>query len=160
MSQLSVQLRLAALEDVESITALSEQLWYPVTSSTLRERLQKATTHPEHVVYVAAVPEGSVVGWVHGFTLVTLVMGQQAQIAGLIVHQNYRGQGIGQLLLRQAEQWATQQGCSSMIIRSNLLRKEAHQFYEKVGYRPFKTQLAFCKDLVALDVEPLDVNVQ
>lgn len=147
MFPLKVQIRSATLKDVEQMAELSEQLCYPMTCSILGERLQQVTIKPEHVVYVAVVEE-LVVGWIHGCILTTLVMGQQAAIGGLIVRQGYRGQGIGWLLLQQAEQWAQQQGCSSMIIRSNVLRQEAHQFYEKAGYQSFKTQLAFRKELV------------
>ncbi len=146
MSPLNVQIRPATLEDVEPIAELSEQLWYPVTCSVLAERLQRVTVQPEHVVYVAVVEE-LVVGWIHSCILTTLVMGQQAAIGGLIVRQGYRGQGIGRLLLQKAEQWTHQQGCNSMIIHSNALRQEAHQFYEKAGYQPFKTQLTFRKEL-------------
>ncbi len=147
MSQLNVQIRPATLEDVEPIAELSEQLWYPVTGSILKERLQQVTMNPEHTVYVATVAE-LVVGWIHSCLVTTLVMGRQATIGGLIVRQGYRGQGIGQLLLQQVEQWAQQHGCSSMIVRSNALRQEAHQFYKKAGYQSFKTQLAFRKELV------------
>jgi hypothetical protein len=34
-----------------------------------------------------------------------------------------------------------------ILVRSNVVRQQAHQFYEKVGYIPFKTQLVLHRDL-------------
>lgn len=61
--------------------------------------------------------------------------------------EGYRQAGIGRLLMRSAEQWAREKGCEAITLRSNVLRQEAHIFYEKIGYRRIKTLLAFYKPL-------------
>ncbi|MUL37144.1 GNAT family N-acetyltransferase [Gloeocapsopsis dulcis] len=68
-------------------------------------------------------------------------------MGGLVVDENYHGSGIGRQLLLQIEQWASQQGCESVYLRSNIIRKQAHVFYEKMGYSYIKTSLAFHKHL-------------
>ncbi len=113
MSQVKVQIRPATFADAEAIAELSEQLWYPVSSAILAERLQVIMGKPDHIVYVATLQE-LVVGWIHSCLQTTLVMGQQATLGGLIVRQGYQGQNIGTLLLQQVEQWVHQQGCSSV----------------------------------------------
>jgi GNAT superfamily N-acetyltransferase len=65
----------------------------------------------------------------------------------LVVDEACRGQGIGHLLIRQAEQWAWEQGSSTMCVRSNAIRKGAHAFYERAGYENIKTSLTFRKTL-------------
>lgn len=45
-----------------------------------------------------------------------------------------------------------------MIIRSNMLRQEAHQFYEKVGYQAFETQLTFRKELANFNVREITLR--
>jgi GNAT superfamily N-acetyltransferase len=49
--------------------------------------------------------------------------------------------------LKQAEQWAGERGCCAVSVHSNVIRKDAHRFYERLGYRVVKTQLALRRDL-------------
>lgn len=70
-----------------------------------------------------------------------------AEIGGLVVDERHRDAGIGRLLLEQAEAWARAKGCGTIRLRSNIIRKEAHQFYLNVGYSNNKTQHAFAKTL-------------
>jgi len=66
-----------------------------------------------------------------------------AEIGGLVVEEGWRGSGIGRRLMQQAEQWAQEQGCWAMHVRSNILRERAHRFYERLGYQSIKTQRVF-----------------
>jgi GNAT superfamily N-acetyltransferase len=71
----------------------------------------------------------------------------QAEVGGLVVDEGYRRRGIGRLLMQQAEQWACEKGCWAVYLRSNVVRKDAHAFYEGIGYSNVKTSLAFRKTL-------------
>ncbi len=71
----------------------------------------------------------------------------QAEIGVLIVAQSDRGAGIGRRLMQYAQQWADEQGYRSVLVRSNIVRQEAHKFYEKIGYSNIKTSLVFHKIL-------------
>lgn len=70
-----------------------------------------------------------------------------AQVGGLVVDAAHRTQGIGRELMLAAERWAVERGCVSVDVRSNVVRKDAHIFYERIGYRNAKTQYAFRKRL-------------
>lgn len=70
-----------------------------------------------------------------------------AEIGGLIVDENERGCGIGQRLMQHAQQWANEQGCKNILVRSNIARQQAHDFYQKIGYSKIKTSLVFHKVL-------------
>jgi GNAT superfamily N-acetyltransferase len=50
-------------------------------------------------------------------------------------------------LLEEVEEWAKARGCSTMRLRSNVVRKDAHRFYVNLGYEIVKRQLAFRKVL-------------
>jgi GNAT superfamily N-acetyltransferase len=84
---------------------------------------------------------------VHVFLCQLMESDPHAEIGGLVVDERRRGAGVGRLLLEQAETWARTQGCTSVRLRSNIIRKEAHQFYLKRGYTLVKTQHAFAKPL-------------
>jgi GNAT superfamily N-acetyltransferase len=56
--------------------------------------------------------------------------GVYAEIGGLVVERRRRKKGIGKLLMTGAEEWAREQGCSVVRLRSSAVRTEAHRFYE------------------------------
>jgi ribosomal protein S18 acetylase RimI-like enzyme len=61
--------------------------------------------------------------------------GLRAQIEGVRVHKNYRGQGIGKNLIAYAISMAKAKKCHLVQLTSNKNRKEALQFYEKIGFK-------------------------
>ena len=154
MLQQDLLIRLALSEDAAAIALLAEQLGYSVSQQVVQERLNHLELDLTQAIYVAAVSNSSIVGWVHVYARESLLVDRAAEIGGLIVDQNHRGQGIGRVLLQQAEQWAHKQNCRSMIVRSNTRREAAHHFYRQVGYQSFKTQLVFDKSLNAVSGEP------
>jgi GNAT superfamily N-acetyltransferase len=142
-----VTIRLASPEDANCIAALCYQLGYPATQEEVQRRLNQIQQDEHHAVYVAELSNGHVVGWVHVYVGQLVVKDRQAEIGGLIVGEGYRRCGIGQLLMQQAEQWAHAKECWAVHLRSSIVRKGAHVFYERIGYRDVKAQLAFRKVL-------------
>ncbi|MCB1357893.1 MAG: GNAT family N-acetyltransferase [Maritimibacter sp.] len=71
---------------------------------------------------------------------------RRAQIEGVRVSANVRGQGVGAALVADAEARAREAGCSLLQLTSNASRKDALRFYEAQGYTPshigFKKPLA------------------
>jgi len=57
-------------------------------------------------------------------------------IENVIVSEKFRGQGIGRELMAKIESIAVERGCSYIIFVSGSKRKEAHKFYESIGYDP------------------------
>ena len=104
-------------------------------------------SRPDQVVMVAE-NGGAVVAWIDLHIEHSIAAGKTVQIAGLVVDENHRGSGVGRLLMRHAEEWARSNGCSSLRLRSNIIRSQAHEFYEKLGYKVTKTQKAFAKELL------------
>ncbi len=136
----------AMLDDAEAITRLSDQLGYPSTKEETARRLLQVKGQTGHGVYVAEA-DGRLIGWVHVFVHPSLLADTPAEVAGLVIDENYRSRGVGRILMEQAERWAREHGCGSVGLRSNVLRFRAHAFYERLGYRVIKSQKAFRKDL-------------
>lgn len=101
----------------------------------------------ERTIFVAVVPRVGVVGWIGVALHESLTDSGRADIQGLVVEDEYRGNGIGQLLVDAAENWARRRGCTSMRLVSNVVRERAHEFYKRLGYEILKTQHAFKKSL-------------
>jgi GNAT superfamily N-acetyltransferase len=141
-----VVIRLARIEDAGRIAELATQLGYSTTSEQMQRRLSQVGQTEERAVYVA-VQYGRVVGWIHICVRSLVQVDRAAEIEGLVVDEACRGQGIGRLLIRQIEKWVGEKGCDTIYVRSNVIRKRAHDFYERLGYENIKTSLTFCKIL-------------
>ncbi|MBI1737931.1 MAG: GNAT family N-acetyltransferase [Acidobacteria bacterium] len=143
----SLTVREAALADAACIAALAGQLSYPSTPEDVVQRLRGLPQDGTHAVFVAEDGAGRVVGWAHVFVYRPLEHDAVAEIAGLVVDENCRGAGAGKLLMVAVEHWALGKGLPAVVLRSNVIRDAAHQFYESLGYTRIKTQHAFRKIL-------------
>lgn len=132
--------------DAGRIAALSGQLGYPAAEGDVLGRLRAIGQRPDHAVFVAEAA-GRVVGWVHVYTVATVESPAHAEIGGLVVDEAHRGRGIGRALMQRVEAWARDAGLGTVRLRSNVIRAEAHAFYERIGYAPVKTQKVFAKVL-------------
>jgi len=61
----------------------------------------------------------------------------------------YRGRGAGRQLVEAVERWAAARGLDEISVRSNVVRPDAHPFYERLGYIRAKTQHAYRKAVAA-----------
>lgn len=96
---------------------------------------------------VAESTAGRVIGWLHVSLAPLLEVNLRAEVNALVVSEDERSNGAGALLLRAAEDWARRLNCGNMLVRSNVIRERAHQFYLRNGYEHYKTQKAFRKQL-------------
>ncbi|MHC5933158.1 GNAT family N-acetyltransferase [Nostoc sp.] len=142
-----IKIRQATIKDVERIASLCEQLEYSVRNQQIEQRLTKIKNNDAHIVYVATLEDEYLIGWAHAHISELIIIPTQTIIFGLVVDKNYRHNGIGRLLMQQIEQWADVLGCEGVILRSNIKRKEAHLFYEKIGYTNIKQSVTFYKKL-------------
>ena len=133
--------------DAQSVGDLSGQLGYPLSEETIQSRISTVLNRPEHIVFVAEI-NGGVVGWIHVYIAHLIeAANSYAEIGGLVVDDACRGKGVGKALVKAAEDWTTKCGFDDIRVRSASRRVEAHQFYEKLGYRLVKTQMRFEKNL-------------
>lgn len=56
-------------------------------------------------------------------------------IENVVIHSDYRRQGIGTEIMRYALALAWGQNCYKVMLLSGAGRTEAHQFYESLGFR-------------------------
>ncbi len=140
-------IRKMELRDLPQVRALCEELGYPVKIEELTERFKIITASPIHYLAVAESETSPLIGFIHASTSLALTDQVRAEIAGLIVTAKARRQGLGRLLVHQAEDWAKTQGHSLMRVRSQALRETAHEFYKDLGYDLRKIQNVFVKNL-------------
>jgi GNAT superfamily N-acetyltransferase len=142
-----LRIRRAQSNDSTRLAALCTELGYPATASEMKARLSRVKPAADNAVFVAESREGEVIGWLHVSVSQLLEVPLRAEVNGLVVAEGQRSKGAGAKLLDSAEDWARKKKCSSMSVRSNVIRERAHAFYERHGYEHYKTQKAFRKPL-------------
>ena len=140
-------IRVARAADIPALARLAGELGYATTSGQMAPRFARVTADGDHRVFVAEDATGTVVGWVQVHFTRYLASDPRGEVAGLVVAAGTRGRGLGRSLMHAAEQWTREQGGTVVALRSNILRKETHRFYERLGYAVTKTSLYFKRDL-------------
>jgi GNAT superfamily N-acetyltransferase len=144
-SELSI--RRARSADATRLAVLSGELGYPTTANEMKSRLVRVKPAANNAIFVAETPDGRVIGWLHVSVSYLLEVPLRAEINSLVVSEGERSKGAGALLLEAAEDWSRKKNCTSMSVRSNVIRERAHAFYERNGYEHCKTQKSFRKPL-------------
>jgi GNAT superfamily N-acetyltransferase len=141
----TIPIRPARDEDVPALAALATHLGYPTDEPSMRTRMDRISTLPDHATFVAE-RAGRVVGfagvswgWSYNSD------GPYAQLLALVVEPGERGMGTGAALVAAAERWAAEHGAGSITLTTALHREGAHRFYERIGYA--RTGHRYRKDL-------------
>ncbi|MDQ0208765.1 GNAT family N-acetyltransferase [Alkalicoccobacillus murimartini] len=139
-------IRDAELVDSHSVATLCLQMGYQLDEKIATERLSMLIKAKSDGIFVYQSTEGKILGWAHvlGKHLIEL---EYAEIGGLVVDSQERRKGIGQQLMKKCEEWARKHGYSEIRLRSGGQRKEAHQFYNQIGYENINWQQVFRKKI-------------
>ena len=139
------RLRGPEVGDVARIADLLEQLGHPADPSDIPRRVGAITSDPDAAMWIAELDD-RVVGFATALMVDAIHMdGRVAQLTSLVVDVTVRGRGIGAELVAAAEDWARGRSATRISLTSALHRRQAHAFYENIGYA--KTGVRLAKDL-------------
>jgi len=137
-----VNIRPAVLLDKHEIERLAHVLT-PVAESMHQsgDALGLLLNSDGHRIWVADLGD-VVVGWLHAYLAVRVGVAPFIEIAGLIVDEQHRSEGIGSKLVAEAVAWAKSIGVA-VRVRSNSKRAATHNFYQAQGFKLLKQQQVF-----------------
>jgi aminoglycoside 6'-N-acetyltransferase I len=81
-----------------------------------------------------------------------------AYVEGIYVQDEYRNQGIGTALIKSAQEWALEQGCSELASDALIENIASQEFHTKIGFREVERTVFFIKPVVACNLESKSVN--
>lgn len=139
-------IRSAVAVDGPVLCDLFSQLGYPTPVGDFVRRLAAVLADPTQILLVAGT-EGAPRGVAHLQRMTLLEADGYAQLLALVVDEKHRSHGLGARLVAASEAWARTQGCSTLTVRSNVIRTRTHAFYERLGYSQVKSQHTFKKPL-------------
>ena len=88
---------------------------------------------------------GKILGYVEAEVYESIYSDAGLNILGLAVFPSAQGHGIGRQLMERVEELAKSRHSAFIRLNSASHRKEAHVFYERIGYEGNKTQKRFLK---------------
>ena len=128
------QVRPARPEDGVGLSALLTVLGYPCPAEEAAQRVIDLREDPNQTLLVAEM-EGQLAGLVCCDLSYYLPLGAfTCRITALSVAEAAQRQGVGRLLLREAESLARAAGAVRIELTSAAHREEAHAFYRACGY--------------------------
>lgn len=127
------------------MAALVTELGYPMDADTWARRF--AALPADHCVLVATSEDDAVLGFAHAHATEPLLLERTAELASLVVTEHARGQRIGEALIDAIVEWARAAGFVALRLRSNVVRAEAHRFYDRLGFARTKQQIVFDRAL-------------
>jgi GNAT superfamily N-acetyltransferase len=129
-----IDLRGAIPGDAGDVAALLTQLGYPCEPADAAERID-AVLHNDRQALILARDRGAVHGLLALDFMYYLPLGTTTcRVTALVVAEDAQGQGVGRLLLRDAERRARLGGAARLEVTSAGHRTEAHAFYRACGF--------------------------
>ena len=139
-------LRSVKKEDSKGVKKLAEELGYPSSQEKISEILDTVIKHDDHRLIVAE-KDKDLVGYIHMVSSLRVGSDPFVEIAALSVHDAHRKIGIGKALISESQKMAEEKGVEYVRIRSNIIRQDAHKFFEQRGFKNLKTQEVFVKKI-------------
>jgi GNAT superfamily N-acetyltransferase len=141
-----VLIRFARIEDYKELTKLAKQLGYENDESILKERITNYINKIEKAIFVAEC-NSEVIGWNSVEIIDHFYIEPYVEISGFVVDEKHRNKKIGQTLMRETEKWTKDHGMTKIRLRTNSIRKDAHRFYERLGFIKCKEQIVYDKKI-------------
>lgn len=138
-------IRNAYIEDVQDIQKINSSAFgYEYGLEETKNRIFCILKKPNDVIFVAEA-DNCAVGYIHGSDYDCTYSPPLKNILTLGVLEEYRGRGIGRLLIERLEEWAKEDKCAGVRLVSGFNRADAHNFYLHCGYTDRKDQKNFIK---------------
>ena len=141
-------IRSVQVKDAGQIRDLCHQaLGYDSTLEKVAAQIDKFNSPvSDHFCFVYEEDQtGNILGYVEAEVYESLYSDAGLNILGLAVFPSAQGRGIGRQLMERVEDLAKSKHYAFIRLNSASHRKEAHIFYEHIGYDGNKTQKRFLK---------------
>jgi aminoglycoside 6'-N-acetyltransferase I len=145
-----ILIRRSAAPDLDDWLRMRQLLWPYSDPGQLRTEMERMLGNPLEPAFVAVRPDGSLGGFIEA-GLRKYADGCSTSPVGYIegwyVDEDLRRQGVGATLVRAAEEWAREQGCTEMASDTWLDNDPSISAHRSLGYEECERLVHFCKTL-------------
>ena len=118
-----------------------------LTTDQMQETVDNVEKNTNNKTFLAINEEGRPVGYIFVGDCHFVGTKSFLEIIQIMIEEEYRGQGIGKLMIKYVEDLYYEKGIRQVRLHSRVILTKAHKFYEKIGFREFKQSKFFIKDL-------------
>ncbi|MGR9115566.1 MAG: N-acetyltransferase family protein [Gammaproteobacteria bacterium] len=151
---MDIAIRQASMKDIDALLILLNQLFsiehdFVFDEAKQRKGLELMLISDEGRCIWVAEHQSSVIGMVTIQIMISTAEGNRVGLLeDLVVHDDYRKQGIGRKLLVEIETWAERQGLTRLQLLADRDNLPALSFYHNAGWS--KTRLIGLRRFVSL----------
>ena len=136
--------REASLDDLPTIVSMladdflggSREQYIDPLPQTYAEAFREIESDPNNELLVAEIDDHVIGAFQLTYTpSLSYQGGKRCTVESVRVDSSLRGQGIGRDMMLWAIERAKEKGCVSMQLTTHSDRKDAHRFYEKLGFK-------------------------
>ena len=111
-----------------------------------RQEIETLLASDASILLAARYPDsGSTIVGILTLVVYHVPTGVRARIEDVVVDEVMWGNGIGEALVRHALKIAREVGADGVALTSNPRREAANRLYQRLGFKPWKTNLYFYK---------------
>lgn len=147
MSKSKITIRETGVDDVPTLVALNQALFYEDAGQRdpfmnlnwpqeEGEGYFRGHMERERSVGLLAEIDGTAVGYLIGYLRgdSTLRPVKMAELESMFVQETYRGQGIGERLVRSFHDWVRERGAERVSVTAYAANEGALAFYRRLGF--------------------------
>ncbi|WP_313801767.1 ribosomal protein S18-alanine N-acetyltransferase [Cytobacillus sp.] len=123
----SLTFRLMDINDVDDILKIEHESF---TLPWSREAFQNELTNNQYALYIGLEEEGKVIGYCGVW-----IVFDEAQITNVAILPAYRGRKLGEALMRQVMEIASEKGARTMSLEVRVSNYIAQSLYRKLGFQ-------------------------
>ena len=132
-----IQTREIKRQELDALCELYNELMDGYTNFDNMKRVYSSIEENPQYILLGAFQDKELLGSLMGIVCYDLVGDCKPflVIENVVVSSRTRRQGVGKKLMQRIEELAKERGCWYMILVSGEKRKEAHRFYEALGFK-------------------------
>lgn len=133
---MNIEIKKATSYDLEQLSNLYAELIGEKSNKAKMETVFKQIDLNDNCILLCAKQKDMLLGSVYGVVCYDLTgeCNPFMVVENVIVKDGMQNQGIGKLLMNSLEDFAKSKNCSYIFLVSASHRKQAHQFYNRLGY--------------------------
>ncbi len=133
---MSIEITKVTFADLEQLSGLYTELTGENSNKSKMETVFNKINSDKNCILLCAKQNGMLVGSVYAVICKDLTgkCNPFMIVENVIVKSSMQNKGIGKLLMNSLEEFAKRKNCSYIFLVSASHRKQAHQFYHRLGY--------------------------
>lgn len=144
-------IREATINDCAEIANLAKEIWTNNLISELEKEFNESIVSEKACIYVFEDEDKRIKGFAQCNLRYDYVEGTKSSpvgfLEGIFITEEYRGKGIGKLLLNAVELWAKENGCIEFACDCGINNSTSYNFHIHHGFKEVNRIICFSKKI-------------